>query len=173
MVEYYLCRAMEVARLTDEQLARLQAHEKKPRVGREWDTKTQDFKTFEDRIVRCLNPWEIQSCLGLPTLKEHWAIPDNDMALAMHNQRLRNQLRNAEMGGGEKKNLVPLRDFSILGIENVEAVHRFDLEIKRSVISFRFQFGSGKSSSVKDKIKGKIRGKFPKPFGEEEPKNEE
>lgn len=72
-MEYYLCRAIEVVRLSNEQLMQLQMKER--------------------NLKRVLYPFEIQECFKLPTLKETWEIPNDDQAMTSHNNKLRKELK--------------------------------------------------------------------------------
>jgi len=72
-MEYFLCRAMEIGRLSSDQIDWLQLNEKKGWM-----------------------PYEIQARFGVPLLKEHYQIPPDDLnAQAVHNQRLRGDFRRA------------------------------------------------------------------------------
>lgn len=73
-MEYFLCRAMEIGRLTTDQIWLLQEREKKC----------------------CWMPYQIQDFFKLPVLKEHYQIPTDDLtAEANHNQRLRSEFRKS------------------------------------------------------------------------------
>lgn len=120
-MEYYLCRALESCRLTEEQLYKLHAHEKK------------------ERVKRCLNPFEIQEIFGLNSLKEHYRIPVNDSAQSGHNQKLRGIFRN--------KNLIPVNgDFSVMQIDEI---HAFDEKVRSDpTLDIALFFGIEKKSFV-------------------------
>ena len=117
---------MEICRLSPEQLARLQNHEKSERILRGYNQQTNDFSEILERKKRCLNPWEIQECFGLCSLKEHYGIPADHLASQdAHNQRLRSEFR---LSG-----LIPDRgDFSIF---DVDTIHRFDEVIVEEINS--------------------------------------
>lgn len=136
-MEYYLCRAMEVCRLTEEQLQKLQQHELKERFFEEWDQKTQTFGKATTRSIRCLYPFEIQECFKLPTLKEQYGIPEVEAAASAHNQRLRLEFKKHE--------LAPKFDLSVL---NVSAIHSFDYLIReadgKGLLNLHYQGGSTK-----------------------------
>ncbi len=101
-MEYYLCRAMEVCRLSGEQLARLHV--------------------AENNIKRGLYPFEIQALFKLCTLKEHYGIPpDNEIAQANHDQKLRVQFRRLK--------LIPLGEDLVL--TKIDALKKFDLSVIR------------------------------------------
>ena len=100
-MEYYLCRAIEVNRLREDEISRLFYHEK----------------------IKCLMPYEIQEIFGKITLKEEYGIPEKDVAQSAHNQRLRAELK--------KLDIAPIHgDISPL---DVEAIHAFDIKLKRAV----------------------------------------
>ena len=145
-MEEYLCRAMEVARLTDSELERLQNHEKKDRVLKEFDPITNTFKKQELRIRKILRPFEIQECLKLCTLKEQYGIPvDDDFHQNMHNQRLRKEMKDLK--------LTPLYDFHV---HEVDKIHPWDWEVKEAVkagkISFYYQSGGMGKKRVEEEL---------------------
>lgn len=117
-MEYYLCRAMEVCRLNEEQLIQLYTKEKNTRRG--------------------LNPCEIQELFKLPTLKEHYGIPpENDNAQANYNQKLRIKFRECELRpGGED-----------LSYGDLEKLKEFDSKVRRAFdeLKLDFQFSLGKA----------------------------
>lgn len=119
-MEYYLCRAMEVCRLSEEQLSSLHLHESSERVVKDFNPKLGTFASVEYKSSRCLMPYEIQSKFKLPLLKEVYLIPENDNAQSSHNQRLRNEFRSLELipKGGDLSTL------------DVERVHSFDKSIR-------------------------------------------
>lgn len=133
-MEYYLCRAMEVSRLTEEQLRSLQSYEKKERYFTEWDERTQTFGKATDRKVRCLYPHEIQDCFKLCTLKEHYGMPEVEAAQSVHNQRLRVEFK--------KNHFSPKFDLMIMDISNV---HEFDDVIReadrKGLLNLHYQGG--------------------------------
>ncbi len=136
-MEFYLCRAMEVARLLESDLERLHAHEEKERIFREWDTQTQTFGKPENRIRRALFPSEIQECFKIPTLKDIWGIPETDQAQQAHAHRIRTELRALELS--------PKHDFLVM---SVDEVHAFDKRVAKAVsegkINFSYQGGPGR-----------------------------
>ena len=116
-MEYYLCRAMEVCRLDHEQMIQLHVKER--------------------NIERGLNPYEIQEIFKLPTLKEHYGIPqDNDSAQANHNQKLRMKFR--ELG------LKP--QHGDLAYGDLRALEDFDFKVRKAhdELSLDLQFSLGK-----------------------------
>lgn len=122
-MEYYLCRALEVARLDDSQLALLHKHEKSVESKRGYDYQTQTYESVNPRAPRALTPFEIQQMFNLPTLKEHYCIPSDENTLSVHMDLVRKQLR--------AKNLVPLS--GELSSFEVEKVHNFDANIREEV----------------------------------------
>ncbi len=73
-MEYFLCRAMEIGRLSSDQIDLLHIIEKES----------------------LLMPHEIQNRFGVPPLKENYQIPPEDLTgQAQHNQRLRGDFRRA------------------------------------------------------------------------------
>jgi hypothetical protein len=71
----FLARAMEIGRMSPDQVDLLHSCEVKNRA---------------------LQPYEIQILFGLPQLKEHYQLPPEDLnAQAVHNQRLRGDFRRA------------------------------------------------------------------------------
>ena len=156
-MEYYLCRAMEVCRLSEDQLYWLHNHEIKSRLIQEIDPITLEPTKFKGRDKRCLFPWEIQECFDLPTLKEVYGIPDNDVAQSGHNQRLRGMFR--------KKGLIPIG--GDLVITDVETIHAFDEKVRLDPeldLQFRYT-GEGKKGRKKavDEIDDDQKSK---PFGD-------
>lgn len=134
-MEFYLCRAMEVARLLPDQVERLHAHELSNRQMIEYDPTTETCKEFALRKIRCLMPYEIQDAFHLPPLREHYRIPGKDSDQAGHNQRLRLEFRKLDLvpKGGELSALDPFD------------VHAFDVKVRSAVmlgkINFAFQGG--------------------------------
>lgn len=128
-MEEYLCRAMEVARLTDIELERLQEHEKRERV-------LSVYMGEPMKIRKILRPFEIQMALKLCTLKEQYGIPESDdSSQAEHNKRLRKELKDL--------NLTPKHgDFSVM---DVIQIHPWDWKVREAVkagkISFYYQSG--------------------------------
>lgn len=120
-MEYHLCRAMEICRLTEDQLFNLHEHEAKERIFEEWDQRTQTFGKSRDKATRGLMPFEIQELFKLSPLKEHYSIPENDIAQSVHNQRLRLELKG--LGLAPKFDLV---------ISDVPTIHAFDTSIREA-----------------------------------------
>lgn len=135
-MEYYLCRAMEVCRLSEDQLNRLHTHEASERLVKNFNPALGTYEQIENRGQRCLMPYEIQARFNLPTLKEVYLIPEDDAAQSTHNQRLRGDMR--------KFDLVPIVDLSTL---NVEKVHDFDFKVKKlnDELKLDFVYRGGKS----------------------------
>lgn len=145
-MEYYLCRAMEVARLTEDEFIRLQNHEKKGRYFKDWDNLNQTFGNPVDRTKRTLMPFEIQDCLKLKSSREIWGVPDHEQAQSAHSQRLRSRL--------DALKIAPKHDFHN---SQVDLIHEFDSKVRDSVaggeIDFAFQYtGSNSRGRVKDSL---------------------
>lgn len=123
MMEYYLCRAMEVGRLSPVQLDRLHNQEQK----------------------KCLFPFEIQSLFNLSTLKQIWGIPNNDISQDLHNQRLRLDFK--------KINLVPaMGDLSVLDTSAVHDFDiRVRHEMEQGNLNLSCNIGGGKKR-LKDSV---------------------
>lgn len=107
---------MEMNRLNESQISQLQNHEQ----------------------VKCLMPHEIQNLFGLLSLKEEYNIPEKDAEQSGHNQRLRAELKRA--------NVAPMvGDISPL---EVEAIHVFDWNVKKAIeegfIKLHYMGGSTK-----------------------------
>lgn len=128
-MEYYLCRAMEIARLTESQLQDLQEHEKKERILKDFDQLTGEYRKNQIRERRCSMPYEIQAMFSLVPLKEIWCIPFDDLsAQAAHSSRLRGEL---------KKIIAPLSDLPVV---NVKDIHDFDIKIRNMFNSGEVDF---------------------------------
>ena len=122
-MEYYLCRAMSVCQLDNEQLMALYAH--------------------ENNIGRALYPFEIQEIFKQPTLKEYYGIPvENDIAQDNHNQKLRTQFRKL---GLKPKN-------GDLSTNNLEEIKTFDEKVRDAfdtlALNLEFSFGKAKKRNV-------------------------
>lgn len=129
-MEYYLCRAMEVARLSMDQLFQLQAHEKKDRRIVEFDPLSGETLKVNEKSTRCLMPYEIQEMFKLPTLKETWNIPSVETLQEQHNINLRKQFRERGMipRGG---------DFNLT---NTADIHDFDERVKHEINNSNLDF---------------------------------
>ena len=147
---------MEVCRLTPEQLERLQNHEKKERVGQDFDALTGTFRKFTDRMRRCLNPLEIQECFNICTLKEEYGIPvDNDAAQADNNVRLRKEFK--------RLNLIPQgegswyegsgMDWSVIAVDKI---HEFDHKVTEAHATMQLDLNHLGRSSQKKKLREEV-----------------
>ena len=116
-MEFFICRALEVGRLTEEQLIKLETHER--------------------NIHRCLTPPEIQESLNLPTLKEAYQIPEHEVSQSQYNMQIRSKLR--------ANYLVP--NFGDFSISDVEKIHAYDKNVKAltDTLALEFTFQGGKS----------------------------
>ena len=114
-MEYYLCRGMELARLSQDQLYKLHEHEKSERTIIEYDPMMGIGKTMP-KDSRALMPYEIQQIFNLPPLKETWQIPDRDPQQAEHSARLRKDFRSHGL----------LPEYGDLKTGRVDVVHEWD-----------------------------------------------
>lgn len=122
-MEYFLCRAMEVARMSLQQLDQLHHHERKV----------------------CLMPHEIQHLFGLPPLRDVYLIPEDEAAQARHNQRLRARFR-------ELKLHPPGGDLSICDGEAVHRFDkRFRFELEQGNLDLVYSAG-GRRSRLKEDL---------------------
>ncbi len=121
-MEFYLCRALEIARLTAEQLSVLHEAETKKGLG-------------------CLAPSGIQSTFGLTTLKEHYKVPVGGKAAerlaAAHWLRCAGLLADRQYLSGFMPPAVVLQE------GNIEAVHLFDSRIFQAVLGGKLTFMYG------------------------------
>lgn len=115
-MEYFLCRALEVCRLSQSEIEKLHEHEKSDRILKKYDASKGTFGEMQMKIPRCLMPHEIQSMFNKPLLKESYLIPEDQTLQSVHFNRLRNEFRAIDLipKGG---------DFSA---QNIEAIHFFD-----------------------------------------------
>lgn len=122
-MEDYLWRAMEVARLTPDELEKVQ--------------------TTELRIARILMPFEIESGLKLPSLKDQYGIPEDENAQIRHKTRIRGELQILKLS--------PRYD---LPVNNLNEVHEFDMRIKNAANlgSISFYCQSSKKARISDNL---------------------
>lgn len=121
-MEYYICRAMEAIRLTEDQLAQLQWNESK----------------------KCFMPHEIQKIFNLPPLKEAFLIPEIEAAQSAHNQRIRSDFR--------RLGLSPEHDISPMDIDRVHSFDETIREADRQgKINFTYQ-GAVRKRRTTDEI---------------------
>lgn len=124
-MEYFLARAFNVCRLSEEQLISL--HLK------------------ESNIKRALMPFEIQDIFHIPTAKEAYMLPDDDSSLSSTMQGIRNQFRKA--------GLVPLRgDFTCT---DLEGLHKFDERLREQERDCKISLvysGSSKKTRITDSM---------------------
>lgn len=117
-MEYYLCRAMEVCKLTEGQLAAL--HE------------------YEELKGRCLFPYEIQGKFNVPTSAQFYELSSDPGEQSSHNQNLRNQFRQHGLFvNGED-----------LSATVVKPVHDFDRVVRNlhQKLAIDFTYRGAKSS---------------------------
>lgn len=102
-MEFYLTRAFEIARLTLGQIEML--HAKEAVIG------------------RALMPSEIQRCFLIPTLRDHFGIPEAEADQAALNERVRKELL-------ERKIWPYKYDLSSL---DIELIHDFDDRLTKAL----------------------------------------
>lgn len=113
-MEYAICRAKEVKRLSYEN-----------HIG---------LKVYERNANRCLMPWEIQERFNLPPLKLTYMIPEIEATQASHNARIKSRLY--ELGIFPK--------YLYLSALDPETAQRFDEVIDKADIDFVYSGGSKK-----------------------------
>lgn len=131
-MEFYIGRAMEVCRLSEDQVFLLHEHEKKSLLNLDLNPDGGvDPEKVRTKMIRCLLPFEIQSCFNLHTLKEHYGIPIHEASQAAFAQKLRHTFR--------VKGLIPEGgDFSV---NDLDRIHAFDLAVRSDpMIDLAFQF---------------------------------
>jgi len=143
-MEYYLCRAFEIGRLTLDQVSKLQEFEKKDRILEDYDYRTESFGRIRNKPCRCLLPFEIQQMFNLPPLKDFYGIPDEASEQAKHMQRIRDDFK--------KNNLGPKYDLSTL---DIFTAHVFDQTVLNALQDCRLNFhyvGSKKGRRATEEV---------------------
>lgn len=134
-MDFYISRAMDIARLDFGQIRRL--HEREQEIG------------------RCLSPIEIRERFRLPSLKDTWNIPDGrdgktSAAQESHTLRLGEELMR---GGFLQGNGGAIEPGGSSGAE--WSLHNYDMRIFKAVqdgkINFTFK-GSGRKGSLLDEV---------------------
>lgn len=143
-MEFYLARAHDIARLEPVQIELLHSFELKDSIGVNWNRQTGTHAVFVKRTPRCLLAHEIQEGFRIPSIKDHFQIPEDDSFQSMHVQRIRSRMKEL--------NLVPLKPLIPLA---VEATHLFDESLRGVVdelkIDFMFQ-GRSPGRRLKDRL---------------------
>lgn len=121
-MEYFICRALEIARLNEEQLIAMQVK--------------------EDNLGRALLPGEIQEIFSLPPLKEHYQIPEVEAAQSQYNQKVAGDLRRNGLY------LTNTRDIEELHAWDNKVRQASD-ELK---VDFTFRFGGGRKRKLSDQL---------------------
>jgi len=130
-MENYLHRAMEVYRLSDDQLRDLQELE------------------IRDGYIKTIS---IQQRYRLPSLKDHYGIPDRETDIKQHAARLASDLH--------QEKVAPFHDYSTI---DVETAHAYDQKIRGCLTDFNFKKANRSAKdSVKDSDKEDLFGSTPK-----------
>lgn len=142
-MDFYVNRAMLIACLNPHQIIALHAKERS--------------------MGRILAPFEVQSILGVPTIKEMFGIPEDESAQSQHANRIRSELLARKVAediqlvdseGRIEKTLKPWEGIT----ESVpERVHDYDIRVQSAAeegkILFAYEGPSSGGGKLRDRAK--------------------
>lgn len=143
-MDTYVSRAMMISCLDGLQLAKL--HLK------------------EDEKKELLANFEIQRCLGLPTIRDRWAIPEDAAIQEAHAARLRSELLSGKIAEGAdvevqdkdgNRTMERLKPWENLTNSRMEAVHEYDRAVLKAIQagSISFSYSGAKSGNrLRDRV---------------------
>jgi hypothetical protein len=132
-MNYATSRALEISRLSAEQIERLHSHEVKTELPIGWDPESRTYTRPVTRHRRCLMAYEIQAMFNLSPLRQHYEIEDSESGRARAAVRADNAISAA--------GLFP--EFEHLSAADVDRIHEFDSRVCTAFQTGKLLFSLG------------------------------